>query len=294
MRRNLFNKYPLQIWLALGFLILLLTFGYFSARANVGFDTDLKSWEKEEQLLVQRLQTDSESMNKWLDSFKFDSPARMQVEEKLKSDNFKEVPKEPLDVSEIDSWVHQETGLSINLVFAKDDCLFFHQVLWGPAEREKVNPKPIVTSGWGFMEKTRKGLSWGSLIVYLISLTCLGFRKSIKARQWFSLLMVASSLTGCCCSLVNPRYSITWQGVFSNESLLAGAIMLLLAIVYLACSYPKQKLQLDLKSLILVVSFAAVLSALGIVGLVTLGTFAVGTGVFLFANQYFDLAELQN
>jgi hypothetical protein len=153
------------------------------------------------------------------------------------------------------------------------------------------HPPPSRTHFTGTAEQWRRWIARLGSGIWLIALAV--WFALARRRLFVSQILLAAALASGMAWLVNPGYSISRRGVFSNESLFWALVMLTLGIYLLAMTMalysPRMGLKLPsfrfrLRQLLLAVTVAAALLAAGPFGWVA---FAIGiAGTLLFATVY--------
>ena len=102
-----------------------------------------------------------------------------------------------------------------------------------------------------------------------------------------SVVLVAALACGMAI-LVNPAYSVTWRGIFANDNLFFGAVMLVFSIYLLAVSFamrirlvhPFPAVRFRLRDLLIMITILAAMLAVGPYGYLTSAVILFGTILF--------------
>jgi hypothetical protein len=133
------------------------------------------------------------------------------------------------------------------------------------------------TEVWRRNIVTLSGCLW--LIAFITWAFFPGWRVAVA-----SVVLIAALACGMAL-LVNPAYSITWRGIFSNDNLFFGAVMLIFSIYLLAVSFamrirlvqPFPAIRFRLRDLLVMITVFAAMLAVGPFGYLTFAVILLGS-----------------
>jgi hypothetical protein len=181
-------------------------------------------------------------------------------------------------------WVHSKYGYAVNVTF-QDKRVIGHGANWGSSDVEQVFPAPPVVRFTSHAERIRRfaarWLQWAWLV--LLPLALFSRRRGmIAAHAGFAV-----ALAYAVAQLTAPNYSLTSQGIFSNDPLVVAALMFLCSVVLLAkrstTSLQRLKrMKFRLRTMLLLTTLCAIAAAAGPLGWVAIGAVACGAPLYLF------------
>lgn len=180
-------------------------------------------------------------------------------------------------------WVHSKFGYAVNATF-QDDQVIGHGANWGSSDVEQVYPAPPVVRFTSHAEHIRRfaarWLAWAWLV--LLPLPLFSRRRGTFAAQAGFAVALAYAVA----LLTAPNYSLTSQGIFSNDPLVLAALMFLSSVVLLAKRSPTslqgfKRMKFRLRTMLLLTTLCAIAAAAGPLGWVAIGAVACGAPLYL-------------
>jgi hypothetical protein len=156
---------------------------------------------------------------------------------------------------------------------------------------EQVHRPPSL----GQMEIWRRNIV--TLTGYLWAIAFAAWALLRDRRVASSSVMLAAALACGMALLVNPAYPITWHGVFSNDNLVFGALMVVFSIYMLAVTFamrtrhiqPLPTIRFRLRDLLVLITVSAAVLAVGPLGYLTFAVFLIGTVLFAAVFYFYHL-----
>jgi len=196
-----------------------------------------------------------------------------------------ELPVRPLESSDEAFWIDPNYGFRLEFNFVGNK-LVAHGGSWNAGSIQAIHPQPPLTSLESPVEKLRRGVTRWIFWVWLIPLPLATVSKRyglIGAELLFALAITANIVW-----LVAPNYELTVRGIFSNDRLALGAIMLLVSLFCLAVRAAPSadaarwsvRPQFKLRTLMLAMAGSALLLGMGQFGYVILAAALVCGGFF--------------
>jgi hypothetical protein len=192
---------------------------------------------------------------------------------------------------EIADWTEPLYDLGARLEF-EDGVLTGWKMSGDQYDYMRRNPPPNPKAWSGPAEQWRRWIARLGLGAWLISLAA--WFALLRRRLVVSQFLLASALASGMAWLVSPGYSISWQGVFSNDNLALAAVMIVVSVYLLAVTLPAPsnsgipfpRFRFRLWHILLMMAVAAVLLAAGPFGFVVVCVAVVGA--ILFAIVYYS------
>jgi hypothetical protein len=165
---------------------------------------------------------------------------------------------------------------------------------------ESLHPRPAMYSRTNFAERVRAQIARFAGYLWLIALAGWYFFRTWRVLTAQVLLVLA--LAYGMAQTVNPAYSVTWRGIFSNDPLFFVAIMILFSVAMLAVSLASQlsvrpklsSFRFRLRDLLVALTVVAIAFAAGPFGYTTLAFGAIASLVFAaFFYWYQPVAPVQ-
>ena len=180
-------------------------------------------------------------------------------------------------------WVHAKYGFVIEATFL-DEHVIGHGARWGSGDVEQIHPPPPVVRFTSLAERIRRfaanWLAWAWVLLLPFALFSRR-RGMITAHAGFAVAMAYAVA-----QLTAPNYSLTSQGIFSNDPLVMAALMFLSSVVLLAkrsptSPQPLRQMKFRLRSILLVTTMCAIAAASGPLGLVAMIAFLFGLLLYI-------------
>jgi hypothetical protein len=179
-------------------------------------------------------------------------------------------------------WVHAKYGFVIEATFLAEHVVG-HGGHWGSGDIEQIHPAPPVVRFTSLAERIRRfaarWLAWAWVLLLPFALF-LRRRGMIAAQAG-----LAVALAYAVAQLTAPNYSLTSQGIFTNDPLFFAALMFLSSVVLLAKRSPTSlprltQMKFRLRSILLVTTMCAIAAASGPIGLVAIVSFLFGVPLY--------------
>jgi hypothetical protein len=179
-------------------------------------------------------------------------------------------------------WVHVKYGFVIEATFL-DEQVLGHGARWGSSDVEQIYPPPPVVRFTSQAERIRRfaasWLAWAWVLLLPFALFS-RHRGMIAAQVGFAVVLAYAVA-----QLTAPNYSLTSQGIFSNDPLFPAALMFLSSVVLLAVRSPTslqrlKQMKFRLRSILLVTTMCAIAAASGPIGLVAMVAFLLGLPLY--------------
>jgi hypothetical protein len=285
------------VWLV--FLSLVFVFGWRKSVENAREAQALRAWEVEHAELTKAGQIEWTRFIAQLDSLHAKPGSQKALEDELNGGvPFDLQPLEPgesrnNETRKVFNWTHPKYGADYSFEF-DNGVLVGRGAHWGGVP-ETLHPRPKLTARTNSVERLRQHITRFASYTWLAAIACW-----IVLRNWRLLcaqVSLAAALASGMAWLVNPFYSITWNGVFSNDNLFFAAVMLVLSAALLGISSQKRAARPPLMSefrfrlfdLLVIVTIAAILLAAGPFGYVTLLAAVAVALVFAMFFYFFRL-----
>jgi hypothetical protein len=270
------------IWLI--FLSLLFTFGWYKWSLNQRDQRALSEWKMKHDELTERSQTEWKDRVARIRALQLQADSKRQLELELNGG-------EPFDLKANGSyqsfdWSHPEYGGELTLNF-ENGVLVGHRARWGTGDPERLHPRPVRQALTGRNETWRRALIRPSLGIWLGAFVAMLVFRNL--RLIFAQVMLAAGLVFGTSCLVNPHYSISWQGVFSNDYLFYALLMIALGVIsvaqVLAISQASARPRYSLRWLFFAMTATALILATGPFGIVavSVAAFSLFLGVAVYA-----------
>jgi hypothetical protein len=286
------------VWLVI--LSLVFVFGWRKSVENARDAQARRAWYAEQAELSKAGQIEWKRFIAQLDSLQGKPGSQKALEDELNGGAPFEL--QPLELAEsrnnetrkVFHWTHPKYGANYSFEF-DDGVLVGRGARWGGVP-ETLHPQPILTARTNSAEWLRQHIARFAGYIWLAAIACW-----IALSNWRLLtaqVSLAAALASGMAWLVNPAYSITWGGVFSNDNLFFAAVMLVSSAALLGISSPKRAARTSLMSefrfrlfdLLVIVTATAILLAAGPFGYVAL--LAALAVAFVFAT-FFCLFRLR-
>jgi hypothetical protein len=171
----------------------------------------------------------------------------------------------------------------------RDGVLVGNSGGWGTDSLLRVCPQPPYNSRQNIAEQIRRPLVRTGIFTWLGAL--IGWFALRNWRLLAAQVSLAAALLVGMAWLTNPYYSVTSQGIFSNDNLFFAALMLLVSAALLGLSFASRpsawQLRFGLFDLLVAVTFTAMLLAIGPFGYVTIVA-GVAVALMVAASFYFS------
>lgn len=142
---------------------------------------------------------------------------------------------------------------------------------WGTGDLLTAYPQPTSHSRTSTAESIRSAMLACAVILWFV--LYLG-AMVVKDQRWLEQGALLAALTAGAAWLTNPMYSVSWHGIFSNDSLFYAVVMLVLTGALMAARRANalfiRNFRFSLKKLLFALTAVAILLALGPVGFVAL------------------------
>jgi hypothetical protein len=241
------------------------------------------AWEERMQRLQAASDKEFERLRSWLKQLASQPDARKRAKAEL--DEGKPLVFERDGEREAATWTHPEYGIRLQMDF-RGEKLVAHGLDGGTAQVLAIHPPPEQIATSSSAEQMRNFIvRWGPWLWFAFVLVALGSRSYGLAAAESAL---AAALACGTAWAVAPHYTLTLNGIFSNDKLFFAAMMYLGSLAILAVKLAPlarpgkstRSLQFSLRTLLAVMALLAVLLAMGPFGYLAICVFAVG-GLFL-------------
>lgn len=280
------------VWLV--FLSIMFVFGWHKSVENAREAQALREWEVEQAELSKDGQAEWNRFIARLDALQAKPGSQKALENELNGGApFELQPLEPgesrnNETRKIFSWTHPKYGAKYSFYF-DDGVLVGRSANWGGVP-ETLHPRPTLRARSNTADRIRRRIASAGVYTWLAAFVVwivVSRRRLVAAH-----VMLAAALASGMAWLVNPAYTITGRGVFSNDNLFWAALMIVISVYLLAVTlsvHAKTELEVPrvrfgLRQLLLAVTVAAILLAAGPFGFVAFNV-AVG-GMLLFMLVY--------
>ncbi len=279
------HKKLLVAWVI--FLAVVFGFGWYKSAENARDWRKAREWDER----YQQLMKDGEAeWTRWIEHFRslqVNRGSQRLLEEELNGGQPFDLRHEGED--EVYEWTEPKFGGKVWLRFRSGE-LRGHSGNWGTDRLLAVHPQPLRQAHDKTADRIRRRIASAGVYTWLAAFVVwmVVSRRRLVAAQ----VMLAAALASGMAWLVNPAYTITGRGVFSNDNLFWAALMIVISVYLLAVTlsvHAKTELEVPrvrfgLRQLLLAVTVAAILLAAGPFGFVTFNV-AVG-GMLLFMLVY--------
>jgi hypothetical protein len=220
----------------------------------------------------------------------YDQPdARQQIESRLLETW--SVTRERVEERGIANWTHRRYAIPLRTEF-EGDRLVAHSARGGSMQRWKKYPQPVRVAISSPAESVRRFIAaWvGWLWLAALAITILSRRYGLIAAE----AMLAISLVCGAAWAVAPNYTLTVQGVFSNDPLFFAAVMYLSSLVCLALRLAPRlddldrslRLRFRIRTLLIATGVIAAFLAMGTFGYFALLVLTIGACIFAVILQW--------
>ena len=209
-------------------------------------------------------------------------PDSRQIMQQRFSSDYTQTSHKESDREEV-KWVHAKYGFVIEATFL-DEHVIGHGARWGSTDAEQVHPPPPVVRFTSLTERIRRfaarWLAWAWVL--LLPFALFSRRRGMIAAQAGFAVAMAYAVA----QLTAPNYSLTSQGIFSNDPLAMAALMFLSSVVLLAkrssTSLPRlTQMKFRIRSILLLTTMCAIAAAAGPLGLVAMIAFLFGLLLYI-------------
>jgi hypothetical protein len=265
------------------FLAILFAYGWYNARQVEQYREAQARWEKAQAEHAKQSQVEIQRIGNLLSNL-VGKASQREVEQQLNRGHPFELRRE--GDAEVATWQAPDYFVNSELSF-RGGTLVGSSVGFDGNFAQR-NPAPIAP--W-----TKPAEAWRHWFVHVAAWTW-----GIAGAAWIAIprgrlltaqIMLAAALAAGTALAVHPGYSMTWQGIFSNDNLFFAAIMLAISIVALALTLRQQhtemsfRVQFGLRHALIAITVFAIILATGPFGYLT---FAVAVfGITSFATAYF-------
>lgn len=180
-------------------------------------------------------------------------------------------------------WVHSKYGYAVNVTF-QDERVIGQGASWGSSDVERISPAPPVVRFTSRAERIRSFLaSWSPWVwLALLPLAWFSRRRGMAAAQ----VTFAVALAYAVAQLTAPNYSLTSQGIFSNDPLILAAVMFLSSVALLANRSPTslrglKQIKFRVRTILLFTTLCAIAAAAGPIGWVAIAAVVCGAPLYL-------------
>ena len=268
--------YRLAIWFVV--LAAILISSCFKNAENRSDRDQQLAWRDHLTVLQAESAAEAERLESWLGSLDSRPDAKQQIEKELTGGDPLQIEKD--GSNDVAHWTHPKYGTQVKLTFSETK-LVGRRISYGTGQLQLVNPQPPRHSLNSDAESIRRRIIWPTSVLWFLALAVA--LVSNRFGRIAAEFMLAASLTCGAAWLVNPAYSITLQGVFSNDSLAFALMMYLASITVLAVRTPSNhaKFRLTLRTLLAVTAIVALLMATKPVGYIAIPVLGIGAILFL-------------
>jgi hypothetical protein len=291
------RKTWVAVWLV--FLSIVFLFGWRKSVENARDTQARRVWYAEQAELTKAGQIEWTRFIAQLDSLQGKPGSQKALEDELNGGApFDLQPLEPAEsrnnkTRKVFKWSHPKYGATYSFEF-DNGVLVGRGAHWGGVP-ETLHPQPILTARTNSAERLRQHVARFASYTWLAAIACW-----IVLRNWRLASAHVSLAAALACGmawLVNPVFSITFNGVFSNDNLFFAALMLAASAALLGISSQQRSAKTPLVSefrfrlfdLLVIITAAAILLAAGPFGYVTLLAAVAVALVFALFFYFFRL-----
>ena len=278
IRSTLWRRPAFTAWLA--FFTVIFGFGWYKSVENARDDLALLEWNKRHAELTKEGDAEWKRLIALIDSVHSKPGSQKALEKKLNGGApfalhaLKEKERAQYEGREVFDWRHPKYGMTYSLIF-ENGILVGSNGGWGGVP-ESLHPRPLYAARTDAAEWLRQRIARSAGYAYWAAIV--GWFALGKYRYLTAQIGLAAALAYGMAWLVNPYYSITWRGVLSNDNLFLGGLMLLGAAALLGVTSQNSsarpplvsEIRFRLFDLLVVVTMAAILLAIGPFGYVAL------------------------
>lgn len=269
-------------------------FGWYKSCENRADRQRRAAWNQQMERLQAESQQEYRRLVAWLRTLHSQPGGRQQVIDEVPGGD--ELAFHEENGREVTSWTHPEYGIRIDFGFV-GDRLVSHQANSGTGNLLTIQREPARIATSSRAERVRRfAAGWGGWL-WLVCLVLAFAPRSygLIAAEMMLLVTLACGVAWT----VSPFYSITVQGILSNDPLFFAAIMFVISLIVLAMrvapiaarSGRPQSLRFGMGTLLSIMAAVAVLSAMGPLGYFAMCVFAVGGVCFYGLLQTFTSAR---
>lgn len=264
-------------------LAILFAFGWKKSAENARERRAEREWQTLHQQLTADGQAEWARFTAHLQSLQIRPGVRQLLENELNGGQPFEFRREGTD--DVYDWTDPKYGFQVQFRF-HDGELRGWNGNWGTGQLMALYPQPSRVTDKNATERVRRAIVRAGVWTWLAALVMWIFwsRRRVLAAQ----VMLAAALACGMAWLVHPLYEISWQGVFSNDSLFWAALMIVVSVYWLAVTLAAHstpelempRVRFGLRWLLLVVAAAAILLAAGPFGFVVFNVALAGCLLF--------------
>ena len=256
----------------------ILTLSWFKDAENRRDREQQLAWREHLAVLQVESEAETKRLRSWLKSLSSHPDAKQEAGQELYAGGPLPLAKEGnYDVAR---WAHPKYGTQVELTFLGDNLVGTGSRS-GTGLLQSANPQPPRRAFDSKAEVIRQSIITPAILFWFLALIVAGV--STRFGRIAAEFMLAASLVYGAARLLNPAYTVTLQGVFSNDSLVFAALMYVASIVLFARRWPRDQttIRFSLRTLLAMTSVVAFLIAMKPVGYVAIAVFAVGAMLFV-------------
>ena len=256
----------------------ILTLSWFKDFENRRDREQQLAWREHLAVLQVESEAETKRLRSWLNSLSSHPDAKQEAGQELYDGDSLPLAREgDLDVAR---WEHPKYGTQVELTFSGDNLVATGSRS-GTGLLQSANPQPLQRAFDSKAESIRQSIITPAFLFWFLALIVAGV--STRFGRIAAEFMLAASLVCGAARLVNPSYTVTLQGVLSNDSLVFAAMMYVASIVILAKRWPRDQttIRFSLRTLLAMTAVAAFSFSIKPVGYVAIAVFAVGAMLFL-------------
>lgn len=255
------------------FLVLLTACGWYKAIENQrDWDRQI-AWQTRMATLSELSRVEFRRTKDFLQSVQGKLLSLKDVEREL--NNGEPFSLRQVDDRQVAEWMHPAYGIPAVLSI-EDQKLMGWNMSGGSPMQLLGNAQPMQIRYNSQAEQFRKAVRPMAVIIWVAAAVL----ASIRSRySWVAAQsMLASAMTYGAATVVAPNYNLTFQGIFSNDSMFYAVIMYAISLAAMAWRWPSRdwKPQFQLKHLLVATTASALLLAMGSFGYFALSVFAGG------------------
>jgi hypothetical protein len=264
------------------FLTLVFGFGWKKSAENERESQALSDWSAGYATFSKEADAEWRRLIAYLDSVHAKPGSQKSLEVELNGGQPFELRESDTNARQLIDWSHPKYGGRASFEF-ENGVLVGRNANWGTPP-ESLYPRPQAVARTNSAEWLRLRIAKFAGIAWLIGLAIwFVFRRQ---RMIAAQLLLALALAYGMAQVVNPHYSLTWQGIFSNDPLFFAVVMLAVSVVLLAgtlaarTSNDTLRPQFGVRHALIAITLIAAPLAAGPFGYLTLAVAVLGTGLF--------------
>lgn len=276
-----------SVWLVVFGLILV--FGWFKSTENRRDRMRYEDWRDEHDAISAEAQKEFRVITNWFRTLRSTGAGAEDVVVKRMA-GAKSLPVGE-DEDEYDSyeWETRRTGIRVRASF-HEGKLVTHGLNYSSQGLLRVHPQPPVVRYDSLAEKVRGWIAHIAYLPWLALIPVVIFirRFRLVVAETMFLLSLATGMS----IAVAPHYSITVQGVFSNDALFGGLVMYVISLIVLGWAHAttegwrvEPRWQFRLSTLLAIMCLVGVLLGVGPFGYFALAALTIG-GLFYLAAYF--------